>query len=119
MREIRTQNRRSSGASAPTQSASHVSGAAAKIQHASIGTPQNGIELARGAPPPQPVNVERENVIQQVVARRDRRKHFPDGLRRRLAISRTGGGGASDPPVFFLFLFLLLGGGGGGAGAHN
>src|ERR1700716_3523675 len=109
MREIRTQNRRSSGASAPTQSESHVSGAAAKIQHASIGTPQNGIELARGAPPPQPVNVERENVIQQVVARRDRRKHFPDGLRRRLAISRTGGSGAHDSLVyFFLFIFLLV-----------
>src|ERR1700681_447651 len=102
MRKIRTENLRSSGASAPPQSESHVSGAATKIQHASIGTLQNGIELARGAPPPQPVNVERKNVIQQVVARRNRGEHLADGRRRRLAIACTCGSRAYDSLIHFL-----------------
>src|ERR1019366_9588152 len=41
VRKIRTQNLRSSRTGAPAQSESHVAGAAAKIQHASIGTLQN------------------------------------------------------------------------------
>src|SRR5205807_3911021 len=45
MRKIGTQNPRSSRASAPAYSESHVAGAATKIQHASAGTLQNGIEL--------------------------------------------------------------------------
>src|SRR4029077_10618061 len=65
MRKIRAHNRRNSGASAgasaPSESESHVSGAATEIEHASIRTPQNCIELTRSAPPPQPVNVERKH----------------------------------------------------------
>ena len=55
------------------------------------------VELSRRAPPPQAVDVERENVIQQVVARRNRGKHLAHRLRGRLAIARSGRRRADDP----------------------
>ena len=75
-----------------------------------LGTLQNGIELARSAPPPQPVNVERKHVIQQIVARRNRGEHLADGLRRRLAVARTGGSRAYDPLIYLLIHMMVAGG---------
>jgi hypothetical protein len=79
VRKIRAENLGRLRAAAAAQRERHVSGAATKIKHASFGTPQNGIEGPRRAPPPQAVNVERENMIQQIVARRNRSEHLPDG----------------------------------------
>jgi hypothetical protein len=94
VRKIRAENLRRCGARSAAQGERHVSGAAAKIEHASVGTLQNGVEFTRRAPPPQPIDVERENVIEQVVTRRNRSKHFPDGARGRFAVLGACGSGA-------------------------
>ncbi len=102
VRKIGAKYLRRSRARAPAQRESHVSRTATKIQHACLGTLQNGLELPCRAPPPQAVNVERKNMIQQVVARRNRGEHFSDSTRGRLAVLGTSGSRTHNPRICFL-----------------
>ena len=55
---------------------------------------KNVAEFFRRASPPQAINVERQNVIQQVIAWRDRGEHLPHRTSSSALIARTFGGGA-------------------------
>src|ERR1700691_1610970 len=72
----------------------HVPGAAAEIQNAGVRPVKNLRERARGAAPPQAVDVERQKVVEQIVAGSDRGKHLADGARRCVGIACAFGGGA-------------------------
>ena len=78
------------------QSEGHVAGAAAEIESAGAGALQDVAESAGGAAPPQAVNVEREQVVEQVVAGRDGGEHVAHGGGGLLAVLRAFGGGADD-----------------------
>ena len=70
-------------------------------------------EAAGGSPPPIAIHIQRKNVIEQIVARRDAGKHLANGVGGRcLILSRcnpgTGRGGIdlggvfSASPIFFI-----------------
>jgi hypothetical protein len=61
---------------------SQVGGAAAKVEGARAGRRQSRGERPRGAAPPDAVAVEREQVVEEVVARGDAGEHLPDGAGR-------------------------------------
>src|ERR1022692_302291 len=74
----------------------HVPGPAAQVEHLRTRTVQHLAEDAGSAVPPYPVDVHREHVVQQIVARRDRRKHIAHGFGGRCFALRSGWGGAHD-----------------------
>ena len=74
----------------------HVAGAAAQIEHLRVGTPQHFGEHARGAVPPHPIDVHREHVIQQIVARRDRGEHLAHRIRCGRFVARARRSGAHN-----------------------
>src|ERR1700686_5221072 len=107
MGKIRSQNLRRCRTRSSAQSERHIASAAAKIKHASRGTFENCIKLAGSAPPPQTVDVTRENVIQKIVARRNRSEHLADSLRRRLAVLGTGGR-CPNPSLLHFWIHIRL-----------
>src|ERR1700719_3317492 len=72
----------------------HVAGAAAEIKDAAIGLGKDLREGAGGAAPPQAIDIERENVIEQIVAGSDGGEHVPDGASGCFGIMCAFGGGA-------------------------
>jgi len=60
----------------------HVAGAAADVEDGRVRPGEDLAKAARRAPPPEPVNVGAEHVVEQVVARGDGVKHLPHSLRR-------------------------------------
>ncbi len=75
MRKIRANNLRPSPRRAP-QRKRQIPRAAAQIEHARIAPLQNRPHAPRDAPPPQAIQLHRQQMIQQVVPRRDLRKHI-------------------------------------------
>jgi hypothetical protein len=73
MRKISADNLRWA---APRQRKGEVAGAAAKIEHASIAPLQDWPETPRCTSAPHAILLQRQQMIQEVVARRDFRKHF-------------------------------------------
>jgi hypothetical protein len=71
----------------PNQREGHISGPAAEIKNASGGPGKDMAECTRGTTPPQTVHVQRQHMIQQVVARRDGGEHFAHGPRRSLRVA--------------------------------
>ena len=57
----------------------HVASAAAQIHHTGVRSGEDVSEGLRGAPPPQMVDIEREEMIEKVVTRRDGAEHLADG----------------------------------------
>lgn len=51
-------------------------------------------ELAYGETTPEPIHVEREQMVEQIVSRRDRREHPPDAL----SVSFPGVTASAFPP---------------------
>jgi hypothetical protein len=84
----------------PPERERHVTGAATDIKNAGIRSGQDMSKLSRGLPPPKPINVEGEQMIEQIVAGRDGGKHFPHRTRGRLLIKSSLGCGA-DGRIFF------------------
>ncbi len=78
------------------ESESHVSRTAAKIEGGRPGPAKNRTKCAGGSAPPEFIDIRRQEVIQQVIPRRDRCKHLADGARCRFRIGRSLGRGASD-----------------------
>lgn len=70
---------RSPGAS--KKSEGHVAGPAAEVEDGGIGTREDMGETACGAPPPESVDVEGKDVIEEIVARRDRAEHVAHSKR--------------------------------------
>ena len=56
----------------------HVASAAAQIHHTGVRSGEDVSEGLRGAPPPQMVDIEREEMIEKVVTRRDGAEHHAD-----------------------------------------
>jgi hypothetical protein len=79
----------------PAQRQGHVGGAAAQVERARAGALQDFAEEARRPPPPQLVDVEGEQVVEQIVAGRDGGEHRAHRLRRLLGIGDAGGSGAA------------------------
>src|SRR5271154_6183854 len=67
----------------------HVSGAAAEVENHSVGAREDFAKTTRGAPPPPAVDVQRKDVIEQVVTRRNAVEHFADGGGSGLFVDRT------------------------------
>src|SRR5579863_2092488 len=91
------------GASA-VQRESQIARAAAQIQHARVGTPQNRHEAVGGAAAPDAVERKREEMIQEIVAGRDPREHFLNargGLALVVHALRAGTG-----ELFSIFLYF-------------
>src|SRR6266404_1070004 len=82
-------------AGSATQSQRHVAGPTADIQDLGIRPLQNMAESSRRAPPPPTVDIGGENMIEQVVARRDLIKHLLHRLRSGFFIPRAVRFGAS------------------------
>jgi hypothetical protein len=59
------------------QSEGHVAGATAKVENARVWLLQDCRKTASRPTPPPTVYVERENMIEQIVPRRDGSEHFP------------------------------------------
>src|SRR5664279_5763755 len=74
----------------------HVPGPAAEVEHLRTWTLQHLAEDAGSAVPPDPVDVHREHMVQQIVARRDRREHIAHRFGGGCFVSRSGWGGAHD-----------------------
>src|ERR1035437_136532 len=74
----------------------HVPGPAAEVEHLRTRTVQHLAEGAGSAVPPDPVDIHREHVVQQIVARRDRREHIAHRCGGRCFVARSGRGGAHD-----------------------
>src|ERR1035441_4731477 len=74
----------------------HVAGPAAEVEHLRTRTLQHRAEDAGSAVPPDPVDVHREHMVQQIVARRDRRKHIAHRFCGRCFALRSGWGSAHD-----------------------
>ena len=82
----------------PIQRERHVTGAATKIESGRIWTLKDVGESARRTVPPPTVDVERQDVIEKVVTRRNGGKHLSHGVRHGGTVSLSGalGGGADD-----------------------
>src|ERR1035437_2299089 len=74
----------------------HVPGPAAQVEHLRTRTVQHLADDAGGSVPPSPVDVHREHVIEQIVARRDRREHVAHRCGSRCFVLRSGWSGAQD-----------------------
>jgi hypothetical protein len=57
----------------------HVASAAAHIHHTGVRPSEDVSEGPGGSSPPQTINIEREEMIEKVVTRRDGAKHLADG----------------------------------------
>jgi hypothetical protein len=71
--EIRPDN---SGFSSMCESKSKIPGSAAEIENEGIGTVENGFQSPRSARAPEPIELQRKNMIEQIVARGDLREHL-------------------------------------------
>src|SRR5580704_3758679 len=65
----------------PGEGERQVACAAAEIEHCGSGVLKSGVELARDSLAPEAIELQREKMIEQVVARRDLREHFADFAR--------------------------------------
>ena len=88
LRKIRRNHRLSVRRPPPQQRSGHVAGAAANVQHLRLRPRQNIPEAPRRPPPPRPVHIAREHMVQQVIARSNAVEHLPHQLRRRRLIHR-------------------------------
>ena len=59
----------------------HVASAAAQIHHTGVRSREDVREGPGGSPPPQTVDIEREEMIEKVVTRCDGAEHLADGAR--------------------------------------
>ena len=73
------------------QGQGHVSRAAANVEDGGLGLREDCAKAARGATPPEAVDVAGEDVVQQVVARGDAVEHFPHGGGGALLVGGSGG----------------------------
>src|SRR5579863_10546682 len=89
VRKIRAYDSRTTLPCLTAKRESHVAGTAAYIENAIIRPRQYPLELSRGAAPPHAVDVERQNVIQKVVARSNRGKHVAYRASSRLRVARS------------------------------
>ena len=64
------------GFSGARESESEVTGSAAEIKDKSIGPIENGMQKSGGARAPEPIELQRQEMVEQIVARGDLRKHF-------------------------------------------
>src|ERR1700687_6522428 len=69
------------GFSSARESESEVTGSAAEIEDKSIGPMENGMQKSGGAGAPEPVELQRQEMVEQIVARGDLREHFADFIR--------------------------------------
>src|SRR5215472_2159463 len=90
------------------QCKSHVACATADVKNLSILTRQNRPKGARGAIPPETVDVHRQYVIQQVISRRDGTEHLAHGNSRRSFITRAHRCGTDNPPIFRAMLQIVF-----------
>src|SRR5579864_3597737 len=88
MSEIRSHDRRTRLSSFPPQRERHVAGSAAEIQNTRFRPPENGGECPRRPPPQEAIDVKGQDVIEQIIARRNGRKHLLHGPRRRRRVLR-------------------------------
>jgi hypothetical protein len=86
----------------------HVAGTATEIQDTGIRALQDRVKFASGAPPPEAVDVEGENVVEKIVARRDRGKHLADGGGSGLTVVCSRGRGTYDG-LLDLLIHTLVG----------
>src|ERR1017187_273045 len=75
-RKIRCQDWARTPGAVLEESHGHVAGAAADVEDSGIGVGEDGPEAPRRAPPPEPVHVGGEHMIQQVVPRRNGVEHL-------------------------------------------
>lgn len=78
MRKIRAEN---AGLPFPRERKRQVTRAAAEIEHVGAGPLENRAKEAGGAFAPKAIELKREEMIQQIVARSDFREHFADFAR--------------------------------------
>lgn len=78
MRKIRADDAGLTGAG---EIESEVAGAAAEIEDEGVGSLEDGEEDARRSPAPEAIDLEREEMIEEVVARSDLAEHFADFVR--------------------------------------
>jgi hypothetical protein len=65
----------------------HVASPAAQVEDACVGPSQNVAKGAGSSTPPNAVDIERQHVVEQIVAGRDGGKHFAHSSRRRSRIA--------------------------------
>ena len=104
MRKIRAED---AGLPFPSEGKGQVTSAAAQIEHIGAGPLKNRAKEAGRAFAPQAIELKREEMIQQIIARRDFREHFADfargvgfvcGIFRLSALNRDSGITAHFPP---------------------
>src|SRR5579863_9064085 len=78
------------------QSEGHVSRTAAEIEDTGIRAAEDVAEGARGAAPPHAIHIERQHMVQKIVAWRNGGKHFAHSARRRALVARPFRSGAND-----------------------
>jgi hypothetical protein len=71
-----------SRATRAAQGSSEVTRAATQVEGAGVFFREDAAKTTGHAAPPEAVHVEGEKMVQEIVARRDSRKHFADVLRR-------------------------------------
>ncbi len=74
----------------------HVAGTTTQIKHPGIRLRKDLSKAAGCSSPPPPIHVEREHMIQQIVAGRNRREHLTDGMGCRLWITGACRSSADD-----------------------
>ena len=90
MGEIRADD---AGLSGSRESESEIAGSAAEIEDERIGPVENGLQTPGGAGTPEAIELQRQEMVEQIVARGDLRKHFADFVRSvRLANGAFGPG---------------------------
>ena len=78
------------------ESESEVTGSAAEIEDKGIGPVENGIQKSGGAGPPEPIELQGQQMVEQIVARCDLREHFADPFRSVRLGDGTFGPGSLD-----------------------
>ena len=74
----------------------HVASPAAQVEDSRILPRQDVAKGPSGATPPHAINVERQHMVQQIVARRDGGEHLAHRASRRSRVTRAFGGGADN-----------------------
>ena len=88
-RKIRRHNRLCILRTPPQQRQGHIACAAANIQHLRLRPLQNRPESPRRPPPPRPIHIARQHMVQQIVTRRNAVEHRPHRFRRTRLVARA------------------------------
>src|SRR6266852_6304864 len=105
MRKVGAQDGRRRLPCLAAQGECHIARAATQVEDLRLRMGKDVSKGARRFSPPQPVDVEREDMVQQIVAWRDGGKHLAHGPCGRLLVGGTLWGGADDRGFYRLDQF--------------